>query len=133
MLFTDTQYAQTICSPNTKVLLFGYLFTARQINTEGLFIIWPMWLLFCMGTTLIWGTLLVLNSSETVHPILSRSTSRVSTAPSSWRFPVDRGRIFVLSGNIIAFLVAALYLITSELQAHANCIRGGENNMWSFG
>lgn len=48
-------------------------------------------------------------------------------------FPVDMGRIIVLAGNIMAFLVSVLFLVSSEIQVSKNCVLGGENTSWGFG
>ncbi|KAF8150867.1 hypothetical protein B0H34DRAFT_801785 [Crassisporium funariophilum] len=133
MLFTDPEYAQKVCSPDTVVVLFAQRFTARAINHH-LYILWPIWLLFNLGITLFWGILLVKSSSPSVHPVLSRQPSIIDSS-SAWRgrFPMDRGRILLLLGNIVAFLIALLFLVSSEVQVGHNCIRGGENIDWSFG
>ncbi|KDR78824.1 hypothetical protein GALMADRAFT_224071 [Galerina marginata CBS 339.88] len=133
MLFTDTEYYQAACAPDTILLLFGKAFYTRRINHD-LFIIWPMWLLFNLATTLIWGILLVHSSSPSVHPILSRQPSRIDL-PVTWRdkLPVDKGRIMVLLANLTAFLIAVLFLVSSEVQVVRNCVLGGEDTDWSFG
>ncbi|KAF8907269.1 hypothetical protein CPB84DRAFT_1843977 [Gymnopilus junonius] len=74
-LFTDQNYYQKACVPETIVLLFGYPLSVHDLNHD-LFVLWPLWLLFNVSITLIWGTLLVYSSSPSVHPILSRQPSR---------------------------------------------------------
>ncbi|KAF8969148.1 hypothetical protein BDZ97DRAFT_1915511 [Flammula alnicola] len=134
ILFTDPEYAQKACNPDTIVLLFGKPFATSTIN-HGLFVVWPMWLLFNVLITLVWGVLLVYNSSPSVHPVLSRHPSRSVDLPSTWQpsFPIDKGRIMVLIGNIMAFLISVLFLVSSEVQVAKNCVLGGENTSWSFG
>ncbi|TFK33225.1 hypothetical protein BDQ12DRAFT_445479 [Crucibulum laeve] len=134
LLFTDPNYAQTVCSAPTNVLIFGKPFTAGEIN-EHYYIIWPLWLLFHLGITLVWGILLVHSSSPDVHPVLSRSPSISTRRTMSWSeyLPKDKGRLAVLATNTLAFLFAMLLLISSEVQVEENCVRGGENTDWSFG
>lgn len=133
MLFTDPEYAQTACSPSTRIMMFGIPFTVKHINDSRLFVLWPLWLLFNVGVTAAWGVLLVINSSPSIHPVLPRQT----TFDSRWRdrFPTDKGRVRILVGNCLAFIVALLFLVSCEAQANriGNCILGGENSEWSFG
>ncbi len=141
VLITDPDYAQKACTPYTIVMLFGKPFTTHWVN-HGHFAIWPFWLLFNLLLTLIWGIFLVANSSPAVHPVLSRQPSRLSHAvdsisSTSWRryLPVDRGRILVVAENVLAFLISAFFLVSTEVQVGKNsrCVIGGENTDWSFG
>ncbi|KAF9477188.1 hypothetical protein BDN70DRAFT_128426 [Pholiota conissans] len=141
MLFTDPLYAQKACTSSTVVLLFGNPFTVRDINHHHFFV-WPLWLLFNLSMTLVWGALLVCNSSPAVHPVLSHAPSRRESTESlaaqdkdSKRpfFSIDAGRMLVLFGNIMAFFLASFFLVSSEVQVSQNCVLGGENTAWSFG
>ncbi|KAH9481291.1 hypothetical protein JR316_0005813 [Psilocybe cubensis] len=131
-LFTDPEYYQKACIPSTIVVLFGRLFSVQKIN-HGQYIIWPLWLLFNLAITLIWGVLLVYSSSPSVHPVLSRSPSRLDL-PLTWRdkLPQDKGRIMVIISNFVAFLISLLLLVSSEVQVARNCVHD-ENSDWSFG
>ena len=133
ILFTDPSYCQKACVPETIVLLFGFPLSVHELNRK-YYALWLLWLLFNLSITLIWGTLLVHSSSPSVHPILSRQPSRVDLS-LTWRdrFPLDKGRLLVLSMNSLAFLLAVLLLVSSELQVTRNCLLGGENFDWSFG
>ncbi|KAJ7592935.1 hypothetical protein C8J56DRAFT_485865 [Mycena floridula] len=132
MLFTDPEYAQTACSPSTRILMFGAPFTVHEVNFQ-YFFVWPLWLAFNISVTAIWGALLVVNSSPTVHPVLSRQPTRDS-ADKNWRDGLDAGRVWLLIGNCVAFLIAVLFLVSSEVQANliGNCTMV-ENSQWSFG
>ena len=141
MLFTDPEYAQKACIPDTIVMLFGKPFMTSAVNHD-YFFVWPCWLLFNLFLTFIWGIFLVSNSSPAMHPVLSRQPSRLShtvdsTFSTSWRryLPVDRGRILVVAENVLAFLISAFFLVSSEVQVGKNsgCVIGGENTDWSFG
>lgn len=140
MMFTSTDYAQIACSPSTRVILFGKIWTVQDINDERYFVVWPLWLLFCMGLTLVWGALLTVSSSRDVHPVLSRHSSRVIDVNSRFPFSMigdvlpfnDRGRLALLIGNFLAFLFSLFLLVVSELQVKVNNILPGENS-WAFG
>lgn len=132
MLFTDSEYYQKACIPSTIVVLFGKPFFVGSINHD-LYIVWPIWLLFNLAITLIWGILLVYSSCPSVHPVLSRSTSPFDL-PLTWRdkLRLDKGRIMVVSANVMAFLISVLFLVSSEMQVAKNCVHD-ENSDWSFG
>jgi len=91
-----------------------------------------MWLLFNLAITLIWTILLVQNSDDSVHPVLSRHTTRNH---ENWQdvFALDGGRLMVMFGNALALGIAVFFIVSSEIQMKTNCVLGGENSEWSFG
>ena len=91
-----------------------------------------MWLLFNLAITLIWTILLVQNSDDSVHPVLSRQTTGNH---ENWQdvFALDRGRLMVMLGNALALGIAVFFIVSSEIQMKTNCVLGGENSEWSFG
>lgn len=136
MLLTDPEYAQPACSSTTRVMLFVVPFTVEEINHK-YFIVWPLWLLFNVTITTVWGLLLVVNSAPSVHPVLSRQTSLDDILTRRRRRffkALDWGRIRVLALNCLAFLLAVMFIVVCEVQVNhlGNCTMG-ENSDWSFG
>ncbi|KZS92219.1 hypothetical protein SISNIDRAFT_125280 [Sistotremastrum niveocremeum HHB9708] len=142
ILFTDTTYAQAPCSDLTLLYFFGIPLHASDIN-HGSYYIFPLWLLFNMCISLFWGILLVVTSNPDMHPVLSRAQteldpesaiSEVINNITKFGIPYrDRKRMLLLGVNVLAVIVAAFILITSELEAWKNCILLGENTTWGFG
>jgi hypothetical protein len=129
VLFTSPSYFQPPCSGPTKLVLFGFTLTAHEIN-NGKFVVWPIWLLFSIGSTLCWGIILVFSSSSKAHDAISRRQSRSMTEPDSaadwvrsWGWSVramlprrgDRQGQLILLGHTCAFLICAMYLICASL------------------
>ena len=91
-MFTSPWHAQPYCSDSTVLFLFGKPISASEIDA-GHFVIWPCWLLFCLGVTLLYGIILVISRSVSVakhSPSLNRFSTSASDghpAPSSRNTP----------------------------------------------
>ncbi|KAI9068732.1 hypothetical protein FKP32DRAFT_1641846 [Trametes sanguinea] len=152
VLFVSPVYSQTNCSGDTVLLFFLARFTARDINHKYM-VVWVFWLLFSLGITLFMTITLAVTSpsraraysrtnsrSSSVASRSSRSSARpplyVQIFNSIWSsFPAwgDRDAQLIFWFNILATVLWAVYLISSELQIQANCIFSGENIISSFG
>jgi len=134
VLFTDPEYTQKVCNPRIGLVLFGRRWPVEVLNADHHYFIWPMWLLFNLAITLIWTILLVQNSDDSVHPVLSRQNTR-NHENWQWQdvFALDGGRLMVMLGNALAVGIAVFFIVSSEIQMKTNCVLGGENSEWSFG
>ncbi|CDO72293.1 hypothetical protein BN946_scf184970.g145 [Trametes cinnabarina] len=152
VLFVSPVYSQTNCSGDTALIFFLARFRARDINHKYM-VVWVFWLLFSLGTTLCLTVVLAVTSPSRARAssrMNSRSSSVASRSSRSARRPPiymqlfssvwdsfpswgDRDAQLVFWYNIVATMLWAVYLISSELQIHANTIFAGENEISSFG
>ncbi|KAL7279567.1 hypothetical protein ACG7TL_005967 [Trametes sanguinea] len=152
VLFVSPVYSQTNCSGDTVLMFFLARFTAREINHKYM-VVWVFWLLFSLGITLFMTITLAVTSPSRARAY-SRTNSRSSSVASRssrssarpplyaqiirsiwYSFPAwgDRDAQLIFWFNILATVLWAIYLISSELQIRANCIFSGENMISSFG
>lgn len=134
-LFTSPYYAQTACSPQTNVVLFGATMLASKINTD-YFGLWAGWLLFSILVTLVFGVLLVISSTSGVNAnkrpmkqLRPPKASWVGEKVRKWDPKGDKRRLGIFS---VAFVICTALVVFSEMQANANCVFG-ENTQWGFG
>ena len=134
-LFTSPDYAQQACSPATNIVLFGKTLTAQSIN-ESHFSLWAGWLLFSILITLIFSILLVISSTsganankEPKEPLRPPKVSWVGAMMKRWDPRGGKRRVVII---FIAFVICTFLIAFSEMQAHANCV-SGENEQWGFG
>ncbi|KDQ13666.1 hypothetical protein BOTBODRAFT_364375 [Botryobasidium botryosum FD-172 SS1] len=121
ILFTNPRYSQKPCNGDTKIVFFfGATFTAHQIN-HGHFAIWPIWLLFSLLLTLVWGGLLV---------VAAHKKGTQNRGENLVRFPENK---WYWIGHFLALLFAVMYIAVSETQIVKNHILPGELNFSSFG
>lgn len=135
-MFVSPSYSGSSCSGDTVILFFLAPFHGRQIdiNNGWVFVVWPVWLLFCLGITLALAIVLALSSPSRAHDY---SVSRRSTiAPPSVRstttpvfeglirltwdvFPTwdDKPKQLIFWGNILAFALWLLFLICESQSA----------------
>ncbi|KIP02978.1 hypothetical protein PHLGIDRAFT_130428 [Phlebiopsis gigantea 11061_1 CR5-6] len=151
-LFVSPYYGQPECSGDTVVVMFLAPFRTRDINSfdgNGLhFLVWPMWLLFCVGVTLALAIILAVSSSFRANEEFSRPSASggsgatpATPAPLAWAHMVrdslppwrDRRRQFVFWCNCLSFAVWGMLVAASEWQIVRNCIFPGENNFGGLG
>ncbi|OCH92806.1 hypothetical protein OBBRIDRAFT_726092 [Obba rivulosa] len=140
-------YSQPECNGDTVVLLFWAHFTAKEINNN-FFWVWPLWLLFSLGITLLLTIVLAVTSPDLAQDIPSRSSiSTQASGPSQhpivrqlihdlWvSIPTRTNRVgqFVLGINIVSLALWILFIFASEEQRRDNCLYSGENNFGGFG
>ncbi|CCL99773.1 uncharacterized protein FIBRA_01795 [Fibroporia radiculosa] len=147
LMFVSPSYSQTACSANTVLLFFFVPLTAQEINDDK-FYVWVLWLLFCLGITLLLTIVLSVSSRTRAGKTLSRR-STLSSPETSASTPVyrqlyntaiasippwqDRKKQLIFWGNIGFACLWILYIVLSELQIRINCIFDGENNFGGFG
>lgn len=130
-LFVSPFYSQPECSGDTVIVMFLASFTTRTVNSfdgNGMrFLIWPMWLLFCLGVTLTLTILLALSSPYRSTQLFSRPSALsgetgtslgtpalVSWAHMAWEaFPPwhDRKRQFIFWSNFLSAMLWAIFVI----------------------
>ncbi|KAH9948278.1 hypothetical protein B0H21DRAFT_660500, partial [Amylocystis lapponica] len=147
ILFVSPSYSQTMCSGTTRLRFFMRTFTASEIN-HGSFYVWPLWLLFCLGITLGLTIILAVSSPDRAYELSRRSGA--SSRDESAGTPVvqqlyavaismlpprnDVTRQMIFCGNVFAFALWILFILTSELQRTDNCnMVEGENDFGGFG
>ncbi|RDX54931.1 hypothetical protein OH76DRAFT_1397245 [Lentinus brumalis] len=153
-LLVSPVYSQTNCSGETGLIFFLHRFTAKYINSN--MVVWVVWLLFSLGTTMFMMIVLALTSPSRARPWTARSSpaSTIGTCVDSisgssappplfqqlfsnavQAIPVLRAQAshFVFWYNIASVCLWAMYIAASELQIKANCIFDGENSLTSFG
>jgi len=113
-------------------VLFFHPFLTPDINSGLRFVIWPVWLLFSLGITLILTIVLTLSSPSRAHDTTSSESSTSSPystntplwthlvkyakeAIPSWR---DRPKLLIFVGHIVSFALWCMYLAASEWQLH---------------
>ena len=131
-LFVSPSYSQSECSGDTLVLLFLAPFRTRHINSfdssdsGARFLIWPAWLLFCVGTTLVLTIILAVSSSDRSVEVFSRpsafsgGTGLATATPTPWvwvhmfweSLPTrrDRKRQFIFWCNCLSFIVWGMFV-----------------------
>ena len=127
ILFVSPVYDQPECSGDTRLVFFLYPFMTRNINgDDAKFVVWPLWLLFSLGSTLGLTIILALSSPERAHdPITRQSTHSISDGNSattpvlrqfvsiavqaipSWK---DRTNVFIFLGNLFSFILWCIFL-----------------------
>lgn len=150
VMFVSPSYSQTDCSGNTVALLFFVPLTAKEIDYDGDFFVWALWLVFNLGITLYLTTTLALSGGERSlasnpeHPPYSSHSSPEHPADSSHTYHYNvlneepspsegHKRRVIFWGDCAAVCLWILYIILSELQIQANCIFTGENDFGGFG
>ena len=128
-LFVSPYYGQPECSGDTIIIMFLTPFRTRDINSfdgNGLrFLVWPMWLLFCVGVTLFLTVILAVSSSFRANEEFSRPSASVGAgttpatpAPLVWAHMVmdslppwrDRKRQFVFWCNCLSVIVWGMFV-----------------------
>lgn len=128
-LFVSPYYGQPECSGGTVVVMFLTPFRARDINSfdgNGLrFLVWPTWLLFCVGVTLSLTVILAVSSAFRATEEFSRPSASVgggttpaTPVPLAWAHMVmdslppwrDRRRQFVFWCNCLSFVVWGMFV-----------------------
>ncbi|KAH8082452.1 hypothetical protein BXZ70DRAFT_959185 [Cristinia sonorae] len=153
LMFVSPSYSGAYCSKDTKLLFFLATFTGGQIDIRNgwIFAVWPMWLLFSLGITLVLTVVLALSSPNRAHDYaISRQTIGTATASTgSAQTPVIQGLInltygafpawgnrpkqIIFWGNVVCFCLWLLFLISAEWQTHKNRIFSGEQDFGGFG
>lgn len=137
-LFVSWQnYSQPECSGDTTIVMFLASFTVRNINNLDMhgvkFLIWPLWIFFSLGITLLLTVVLALSSPYRAQAVFSRSTTgttgRSTTTPvvmawahiarqaiPSWK---DKTRLLTLACYIVSFSLWSIYVAcTSRFTIH---------------
>ena len=132
-LFASPSYSQPLCSGDTVLVIFLFPFSTRRINSfdrEGYrFLLWPLWLLFCLGVTLALTIILALSGSSRSEPEVSTRSSggpsggdRTSSAPTpplrAWFkivtevIPILKQQIrgFVFWCNLFSFVLWGMFV-----------------------
>lgn len=127
-LFVSPAYSQKECNGNTTLILFLTPFSTSSINSfdnNGIrFVVWPLWLLFCLGITLALTIILAVSSPERANPDSSTGTgisTRGSHNTPAWRWvqdviwdslpPLrDKKKQFIFWTNIGSFILWALFV-----------------------
>lgn len=148
-LFVSPQYSQSNCSGETIIIMFLAPFKTRNINSfdskesGARFLIWPAWLLFCVGTTLVLTIILAVSSSDRSIEVFSRpsafsaSTGMATATPTPWVWAHmvweslppwrDRKRQFTFWCNFLSFIVWGAFVV-GEL--HSDLVRYRRHLTW---
>ncbi|GBE85478.1 hypothetical protein SCP_0706650 [Sparassis crispa] len=77
ILFVSPAYNQTCINANTILVFFLKPITAKEIN-DTTFVIWPLWLIFSLGITMILTIVLAISGHSRAHIYSSRRIFRYS-------------------------------------------------------
>ncbi|KAL4247912.1 hypothetical protein ABKN59_006787 [Abortiporus biennis] len=149
ILFVSPSYAQQACSYNTNLVLFLYPFTTGQINIGRSYIVWPIWLLACLFSTIGLSIMMAITSpSRAGYNSSALSAVPLSEDTVSPPFPIletvfiwyqripswkERDRLLLWCFNTIAIIIWALLIVTIERQRALNLTDNVEDDFTGFG
>lgn len=139
ILFISPVYDQPECSGQTTLILFFAPFCTQEINKAGKIAVWPVWILFSLGITLVLTIVLSLSSPNRAHDssfLISRqtmsSTHSIYTPPTPfftqltrlhititpiWK---DKARLYIFLGNAVSFCLWLLYIYCEYISAFSS-------------
>ncbi|KAI0073010.1 hypothetical protein K474DRAFT_1711093 [Panus rudis PR-1116 ss-1] len=148
IMFVSPTYSQPECSGDTVLVIFLHPFRVRDINQGWSFVVWPFWLLFSLGITLVLTIVLALSSPSRAHDFMSRRSTISTGSRDSSETPVvrqllhlainaiprhDSHQLAILSGHLASLGLWVIFLASSEWQRAENCVGQDEDDFGGFG